>query len=69
MNKVGPRRKGLLLQLAGEARPLEYSSMDCAIDSLAKEPLLEVVVSGTVDDKRERMITKAKLCVLEVKPD
>lgn len=60
--RQGAKGKGRSIVLAGKTDALEYSGMDCAIDSISMLPILEVVVSGNLD--QEGSVKNADICVI-----
>ena len=64
LNKNGARGKGRSILLVGKSYPLGYSARDCEVESLDSMPLLEVVVSGRLDEEDEGTVVDAKMCVL-----
>jgi hypothetical protein len=64
MIRHGKSGKSRPIILAGESYPMGYSARDCEIASIRRMPLLEVVVSGRLDDENGSTVVDAKLCVL-----
>jgi hypothetical protein len=64
MIRKGEGGKGRRIILAGKSSTLAYGASDCEIESINRMPLLEVAVSGRLDDPDRDLVVDAKVCVL-----